>query len=189
MEKITNRHDSEAVVIGKWMATDISIGISGGIYFCVVSPDGEKYYTSCKERQNVEQRLREVIKESETNELFEELEKEAKEEAKDRFMDAVDEFLGEDNYQLRIRSTFDSIRDMVLAKNETYGNSVFEGVYLFGEYVQPKTACVARISDKMKRLQTLGLNDDSEDAISDLIGYLVALKLIIEDENYFESDE
>lgn len=95
----------------------------------------------------------------------------------------------ESEYQKRIAEAFDSVRDMMLKKNEEYGDSVFQSIELFGHSIDAMTACLARISDKFKRLETLGLSEASVDTLDDLVGYLIALKLIIEDEQDFELDQ
>jgi hypothetical protein len=84
------------------------------------------------------------------------------------------------SYTDKITQTFNDIRDLVVEKNKNYGNSVFKPVSMFGDEIIPaSTAIKARISDKWSRISNRGLNDKTEDTLDDLIGYLVLLKITI----------
>ena len=69
----------------------------------------------------------------------------------------------------------DRMRDLLLAKNAAYGNSVFNKGIAYD--VQPLDAIKARINDKISRIHNLGDADLEDDAESDLIGYLILLKV------------
>jgi hypothetical protein len=73
-----------------------------------------------------------------------------------------------------ITKTCDEIAEMLLSKNEAYGNSALDPVRIFS-----KVGCVeqlkVRIDDKLSRLSR-GSNA-GEDVIRDLAGYLVLLMI------------
>ena len=80
-----------------------------------------------------------------------------------------------DNQQM-IAEEFDSIRDLVLQKNKEYGNSAFNPVRLFSTADSVEQIKV-RIDDKLSRLLNKGLKLIVEDTLSDLIGYLILLRV------------
>jgi hypothetical protein len=64
---------------------------------------------------------------------------------------------------------------MLLKKNERYGNSALDPIRVFSRsdlYEQIRV----RIDDKLKRIQNQAADDD-EDAEMDLIGYLILLRV------------
>ncbi len=64
--------------------------------------------------------------------------------------------------------------DLLLAKNEKYGNAALEPLGVLAGHLSPEDGIRIRIDDKLKRLKTLPVGDD-EDTIQDLAGYLVLL--------------
>jgi hypothetical protein len=81
----------------------------------------------------------------------------------------------------RIIEVTNSVRDLLLQKNAAYGDSALKPSNIFarGSAVE-NIAC--RIDDKLMRIKNKGLNDATEDTLQDLIGYLILLKIAIEDE-------
>ena len=81
----------------------------------------------------------------------------------------------------KITRTANSVRDLLLEKNAAYGDSALKPSNIFarGSAVE-NIAC--RIDDKLMRIKNKGLNDATEDTLQDLIGYLILLKIAIEDE-------
>ena len=69
------------------------------------------------------------------------------------------------------------IRDMLISKNEKYGNSALEPLGVFSQ-LSAKEGLLVRIDDKLKRIKNGSLEKDDEDVINDLIGYLVLLKIL-----------
>ena len=67
------------------------------------------------------------------------------------------------------------IQDMLMEKNRKYGNSALDPIRIFSNETNT-TQIRVRIDDKLSRMKNQQL-DDEEDVISDLIGYLVLLKL------------
>jgi hypothetical protein len=81
----------------------------------------------------------------------------------------------------KIIETANAVRDLLLSKNKAYGDSALKPSNIFarGSAVD-NIAC--RIDDKLMRIKNKGLNDATEDTLQDLIGYLILLKIAIEDE-------
>lgn len=66
-----------------------------------------------------------------------------------------------------------AIADMLLDKNRKYGNSALEPQRVFSQ-ASPEEQILVRIDDKLSRIKN-GATD--EDAVKDLIGYLVLLRV------------
>lgn len=75
----------------------------------------------------------------------------------------------------------DSIKELLLEKNQKYGNSALEPCRMFSKASAIEQLKV-RIDDKLKRIQTTGERTSEgkvtdEDTTQDLIGYLVLLRV------------
>lgn len=70
--------------------------------------------------------------------------------------------------------TCDEIRDMLLAKNEAYGDSAMSPVRIFSR-AAPEDALLVRIDDKLSRVARG--DAAGEDVVLDMIGYLVLLRI------------
>jgi len=81
----------------------------------------------------------------------------------------------------KIATTCEDIKTLLLEKNLKYGNSAVEPINIFSK-LDNAAAIRARIDDKLSRIANSGLNVDTEDTLSDLIGYLVLLKIAIKEE-------
>ena len=79
-----------------------------------------------------------------------------------------------------------SIKELLLEKNEKYGNSALEPLGVFSQ-LSAKEGLLVRIDDKLKRIKNGSLEKDDEDVINDLIGYLVLLKIHANSEKAKES--
>ena len=73
------------------------------------------------------------------------------------------------------------ISDMLCEKNEAYGDSAVAPIQIFSR-LDASEGILARIDDKLSRIANSGLNDSTEDTLTDLIGYLVLLKIARENE-------
>tara|TARA_R100000544_G_C2227487_1_gene61966 strand:+ start:6375 stop:6707 length:333 start_codon:yes stop_codon:yes gene_type:complete len=71
----------------------------------------------------------------------------------------------------------DSIYKMLDEKNKAYGDSALNPIRLFSR-ADAQEAIRVRIDDKLSRIKNQDIHDN-EDSISDLIGYLVLLKVAI----------
>lgn len=67
------------------------------------------------------------------------------------------------------------VRTLLLAKNASYGNSVFDPIQVFSQ-ADTLAQIKVRIDDKLKRIQSGSVFGD-EDTVLDLIGYLFILRL------------
>ena len=76
--------------------------------------------------------------------------------------------------QEEIRKKCDEIRDLLIEKNKSYGNSVFDKGVLFN--VDPMYAIQARINDKLNRIKSKETYM-SENDLMDLTGYLILLQV------------
>lgn len=73
------------------------------------------------------------------------------------------------------------LTDFLIKKNNDYGDSLQNPISIFQQ--NKIDGILGRIDDKLNRIKTVGLNDKTEDTIEDLIGYLIHLKLMINEEN------
>jgi hypothetical protein len=80
-------------------------------------------------------------------------------------------------FAVQVGVVLDEINDLLIAKNQKYGNSALEPLGVFSQ-LSAKEGLLVRIDDKLKRIKNGSLEKDDEDVINDLIGYLVLLKII-----------
>lgn len=71
----------------------------------------------------------------------------------------------------------EQLKNLLLDKNASYGDAVHQKGPLFD--VDPIVGIQSRINDKLRRIQNKGITDETEDSISDLLGYLVHLKIAL----------
>jgi len=81
------------------------------------------------------------------------------------------------NFHQEVYQVLSEITEMLIAKNQKYGNSAIEPLGIFSE-LTPEEGLKVRIDDKLKRIKNGSLDNDDEDVINDLIGYLVLLKIL-----------
>ena len=77
--------------------------------------------------------------------------------------------------KIDIATVCDEIKELLLEKNRKYGDSALNPVRIFIQSDHLKQLRV-RMDDKLSRLRNQQADDD-EDAISDLIGYLILYKV------------
>ena len=65
------------------------------------------------------------------------------------------------NFREEVSSILDDIRDMLVSKNEKYGNSALEPIGVFSK-LSPKEGLLIRIDDKLKRIKNGSLDKDDE---------------------------
>jgi hypothetical protein len=80
----------------------------------------------------------------------------------------------------QIRGVMSEITSLLLAKNAAYGDSALSPSNVFSK-LNAVEAIKIRIDDKLKRIANRGVNDQTEDTVSDLIGYLVLLKIALKE--------
>lgn len=84
--------------------------------------------------------------------------------------------------QRRISSICDDVKELLLFKNQRYGNSALEPIRIFSKSSSVEQILV-RIDDKLNRIMKgVGIVEDDEDVVMDLIGYLILLKMALENE-------
>ena len=83
---------------------------------------------------------------------------------------------GEVSYDvtLLIREECAALADMLIEKNDAYGNSALEPVRIFSQ-ASTEEQLLVRIDDKLSRL--VRGSDAGEDVVQDLLGYLVLLRV------------
>jgi len=69
-----------------------------------------------------------------------------------------------------------TISDLLKEKNKAYGNTALNPTNIFSKLNATEAIC-ARIDDKLARIGNKGINDETEDTVDDLIGYLLLLKM------------
>ena len=77
--------------------------------------------------------------------------------------------------QEKIKVKCDEIRDLLLEKNNSYGNSVFNKGVLFD--VDPMYAIQARINDKLNRMKNKN-SFLSDNDLMDVTGYFILLQVL-----------
>ena len=86
------------------------------------------------------------------------------------------------NTKNSIKSRCKDLEDLLLYKNEKYGDSALNPLNIFS-----KAGAVAgikmRIDDKLKRIMNAGLVDATEDTLQDLAGYLILLMIAKDNES------
>ena len=86
-----------------------------------------------------------------------------------------------ENTQDKIARVANGVRDLLIRKNIAYGDSALGGAQVFSQ-VPATVALSARIDDKLGRIKTSGITDETEDTVQDLCGYLVLLLIAMEEE-------
>jgi len=72
------------------------------------------------------------------------------------------------------------LEHLLISKNNKYGDSALNPIRVFSK-ASTKEQILVRIDDKLNRIQTIGANTDAEDTVLDLIGYLVLLKIKLDE--------
>jgi hypothetical protein len=75
----------------------------------------------------------------------------------------------------------DRLKEFLLEKNRSYGNSAFEPINIFSK--QPVIeGLLIRIDDKLKRIRN-GQSYPGDNDLKDLTGYLILLMILMETQN------
>ena len=91
-------------------------------------------------------------------------------------------------FSIAVSEVLIEIKDLLISKNQKYGNSALEPLGVFSK-LSAEEGLLVRIDDKLKRIKNGSLEKDDEDVVNDLIGYLVLLKVIENSKrNYDELD-
>ena len=88
--------------------------------------------------------------------------------------------------ETKISGVCDDIKELLIHKNRKYGNSALKPCRVFSK-ASPVEQLLVRIDDKLNRIMKgAGLLANDEDVVNDLIGYLVLLKIAMNDEKHQE---
>jgi len=79
----------------------------------------------------------------------------------------------------KIKLFCDDLSDFLIQKNISYNDSLQNPIGVFQN--DKLQGILGRIDDKLNRIKKVGINDNTEDTILDLIGYLVHLKIMLND--------
>jgi hypothetical protein len=80
------------------------------------------------------------------------------------------------NTKQKIKSKCKALEELLLFKNEKYGDSALSPLNIFSE-ANAVAGIKMRIDDKLKRIKNAGLVDETEDTLQDLAGYLILLMI------------
>jgi len=80
-----------------------------------------------------------------------------------------------ETFEYLLDKELSNIRDLLITKNKSYGNSALEPINIFSKQGSQEQIKV-RIDDKLNRLKK-GNGLFNEDTVLDLIGYLVLLRI------------
>ena len=79
----------------------------------------------------------------------------------------------------RAQEILAEIGALLLEKNKAYGDSALSPIRIFSR-LEASSAIKVRIDDKLSRIKNVGITDETEDSVRDLIGYLTLLLVAIE---------
>ena len=81
-----------------------------------------------------------------------------------------------------INKIAEEVKELLLQKNKDYGDTANNPISIFSK-LDSIEAISARIDDKLSRIKNKGINDKTEDTVTDLIGYLILLKVSLRQKN------
>lgn len=80
------------------------------------------------------------------------------------------------NTEELIQKIGNEVIDLLIEKNRAYGDSATNPCNIFSKGNAVESLC-ARLDDKLMRVKNKGINDETEDTVKDIIGYLILLKV------------
>ncbi len=83
--------------------------------------------------------------------------------------------------QKKIEAVGREVVDLLIEKNQSYGDPALNPAGIFASGNAVDNLC-SRIDDKLMRIKTQGFRGYGEDNVKDLIGYLILLKIALEDD-------
>lgn len=103
-------------------------------------------------------------------------------EARNRTKNAIAEVVdglkfSPENVQALISVECQAIKELLISKNRSYGNSFAEPVRVFARGLTPTDMINVRIDDKLARLAK-GSDEMNEDTELDLVGYLILKRVL-----------
>ena len=85
-------------------------------------------------------------------------------------------------FEWHLEKTVEKVVNLLKEKNKAYGDTALNPAGIFSKLDSTEALC-ARIDDKLSRIKNKGITDNTEDTVNDLIGYLLLLKMSIENKN------
>jgi len=79
-------------------------------------------------------------------------------------------------FDWHLEKVTDEIVKLLKEKNKAYGNSALNPIKVFSKLNASEAIC-ARLDDKLARIRNKGINDITEDTLTDIIGYMLLLKM------------
>jgi len=80
------------------------------------------------------------------------------------------------SFETNLLKVTNEITELLIMKNKAYGNTALNPTNIFSKLSATEAIC-ARLDDKIARIKNKGINDETEDTVDDLIGYLLLLKM------------
>lgn len=74
------------------------------------------------------------------------------------------------------------LQDLLISKNDKYGDSALEPLKVFS-VCNASTGIKVRLDDKLKRIANAGLVNDTEDTLQDIAGYIILLMIAKDNES------
>ena len=90
-----------------------------------------------------------------------------------------DEEILEPTFAENVNVILGDLEQMLISKNMKYGNSALEPTRIFSK-ASPVEQILVRLDDKLSRISNRQDNED-EDVVNDLLGYLVLLKIALKE--------
>jgi len=84
------------------------------------------------------------------------------------------------NFNAKLDKVANKVIELLKEKNAAYGNTALNPPNIFSKLNSREAIC-ARLDDKLSRIKNKGINDKTEDTVDDVIGYLLLLKMSIDE--------
>jgi|TARA_R110000822_G_scaffold3883_6_gene16566 hypothetical protein len=84
------------------------------------------------------------------------------------------------SFNEKLDKVANKIIELLKEKNAAYGNTALNPPNIFSKLNSREAIC-ARLDDKLSRIKNKGINDKTEDTVDDVIGYLLLLKMSIDE--------
>ena len=86
------------------------------------------------------------------------------------------------NTKDKIKTKCKNLQDLLLSKNERYGDSALSPLNVFSS-ANASSGIKTRLDDKLKRIANAGLVEDTEDTLIDIAGYIILLMIAKDNES------
>ena len=86
------------------------------------------------------------------------------------------------NTKDKIKQKCQLLEDLLVRKNDAYGDSALEPLGVFSS-ANASSGIKVRLDDKLKRIANAGLIEDTEDTLIDIAGYIILLMIAKDNES------